>query len=368
MGSFYVTMQVVSRNTAALLGLVKVGLVTASPLSIAESPLINSDGTIGIKAGSKFADFCLRNKGGKVKLQPCKSKKERYQWTVAEGSHHIVSAFDDTCWEANLDVHGDKIMLAACDESNQAQQVQFDHGNIMQVHSSEMFCVTLSKNLNLKMKKCVYNKFGGNMRGNMGNKEDDDEHMGDEAMPESTGEPESEEQTTESPMDMPNDELVLDTDMPMTYDPTSMEASQSDLTFPFVQTQANVGRDAAHCYELQDGLYDDYESVSTCCNGGNSNECYDNAACSSDTGTCLCLPDFYMDWNEQHGAYECFSCSSLFFNMIEDGERDWPLADVKQKAGCEGFEPTTTYPIITTEMIEEHMGGALAPGGRMIGK
>ena len=124
--------------------------------------LVSSDGTIGIKAGSKFASFCLRNKGGKVKLQACKNNKERFQWrtTKIASGHHIASAFDDTCWEANVDEHGAKIALATCDSGSMNQQFQFEYGNIMQAHSTEKFCVTLSKNMNLKMKRCVYNKFG----------------------------------------------------------------------------------------------------------------------------------------------------------------------------------------------------------------
>ena len=106
----------------------------------------------------------------------------------------------------------------------------------------------------------------------------------------------------------------------------------------------------------------------SCCTGGNNDECYDNAACNSETGTCSCDSGFYMGWNEEHASYECMQCFELFNEFMESGERLYPLADVKQKAGCEEFEPTTTYSLLTTELIEEHMGGALAPGGRMLGK
>lgn len=97
--------------------------------------------------------------------------------------------------------------------------------------------------------------------------------------------------------------------------------------------------------------------VTSCCTGGNDDECYDNAACDSDYGTCRCDNGFYMGWNDNHASYECMSCVDLFTEFMNSGERLYPLADVKQKLGCEDFEPTTTYPFISTELIEENMGG-----------
>jgi len=378
-----------SMNTATLLSLGGLGLVSAAPLSHEQSMplLVSSDGTIGIKSGSMYASFCLRNKGGKVKLQACKNDKERFQWrtTKIASGHHIASAFDDTCWEANVDEQGAKIELATCDPQSMNQQFQFDYGNIMQVQSTEKYCVTLSKNMNLKMKRCVYNKFGaaengmgGDMNGMDGmDGENDMDNMGDDENTmddmETTEKAATENAATEKPAtDAPMRELNnFSTDFPMTYDATSA-ATGSDGTAPFVQTQADVGRASAQCYELVDGFH--FESVTTCCTGGNTDECYDNAACHTETGACACDAGFFMGWNEAHASYDCRHCAELYTEFMESGERFYPLADVKQKGGCEDFEPTTTYPIISTELIEEHMGGAqalegaqmgLAPDGRM---
>ena len=241
------------------------GLVNSVSVSLAESPLVASDGTIGIRAGSKFSSFCLRNKGGKVKLQPCKNKKERYQWQV-QGSQ-IASVFDNKCWEAERDMEGDKIVLSNCDESNLNQHFSFDHGSIMQVHSTEKFCVTLSKSMNLKMKKCVWNRFGGGGNWNKGDKNDDekDENQDMEHMKPNKPEPEPEQESTTKQLE--TEEKVTEnnvinnsgTDFPMTYD-ASTEAT-SDDTFPYIQTEANLGRDAAQCYELVDGFH--FDDVST---------------------------------------------------------------------------------------------------------
>lgn len=99
----------------------------------------------------------------------------------------------------------------------------------------------------------------------------------------------------------------------------------------------------------------------SCCSGGENDMCYDNSACSPENGECMCTSGFYFAWNQK--IKECRSCDELHLDLIEDGQHN-TVAKVKQRAGCEEWEPSTTIAMLTTSYMEQPMGGALAPSGR----